>query len=375
MTTAPQVDVLVVGAGFAGAVMAERLAEAERSVLVIDRRDHLGGNAHDRLDAHGVLIHPYGPHIFHTNSDEVFAYLSRFTAWRAYEHRVLARVPWRGGHPLVPIPINRATVNRLYGLDLDAAGVAAFLERQREPRQPRATAEDAVLDQVGRELCDAFFRGYTRKQWGRDLAALDAAVTARIPVRHDDDDRYFTDRHQAMPADGFDALFRRLLTHPRIRVELGRPFDPAHDRARARHLVYTGPIDHFYADHFGPLPWRSLRFELHHQPQGGLALPAAVVNECDAAVPYTRTSEMRRITGQEHAGTTLVREYAQAEGDPYYPIPAPEARALHHRYHELAEREHGVTFVGRLAQYRYFNMDQVVGAALAKARELTGAST
>ncbi len=365
-------DAVVVGAGFSGAVIAERLAAAGREVLVVDARDHIGGNAHDRLDAHGVAIHPYGPHIFHTNSDEVIAYLSRFTAWRPYTHRVLATVPWRGGRMTVPIPINRTTINRLYGTDLDPAGVAALLERLREPRSPLRTSEDVVLNAVGRELYEAFFRGYTRKQWGRDPAQLDHTVTARIPTRCDDDDRYFTDRFQQMPADGFAPLFARLLDHPRIRVELGTALDAATAHARGRLVVWTGPLDAYFGHVHGRLPWRSLRFEHRHEPGRGLIQAAPVINEGDEAVPWTRTTEFRWLTGQAHSGSSLVREYAQDHGDPYYPVPAPEAKALQQRYHAMAEAEPDTLFVGRLAQYRYFNMDQVVAAALVQAAKLVG---
>ncbi len=369
MAEATRFDAVVVGAGLAGATMAERLACAGRSVLVVDRRDHLAGNAFDHPDVHGVVIHRYGPHIFHSNSDAVVAYLSRFTAWRPYQHRVLARVPWRGRSELVPVPINRITINRLYGTDLDSAGVAALLERLREPRAPLATSEDVVLNAVGRELYEAFFRGYTRKQWGRDPSELDAAVTARIPTRSDDDDRYFTDSFQAMPADGYAALVERMLAQPRIQVELGRDLSAAAAHALAPLVVWTGPLDVYFACDYGPLPWRSLRFEHEHRPVI-CAQAAPVINECDASVPFTRTSELTQITGQVHAGTTLTREFPQDHGEPYYPVPAPEAKALADRYRTRAAAEPATIFVGRLAQYRYFNMDQVVAAALTQAEKL-----
>lgn len=361
-------DLLVVGAGFAGATLAERFAAAGRTVLVLESRDHIGGNAFDTLDAQGVLIHPFGPHIFHTNADEVVAYLSRFTAWRPFTHRVLARSQGR----LFPIPINRTTLNRVYGLAMSTeAEVAALLERIRTPVASPRTSEEVVLNAVGPELYQRFFRGYTRKQWGRDPGQLDAQVTARIPTRLDEDDRYFTDRFQQMPAEGFAAMFRRMLDHPGIRVELGRRFTVA-DLPLARHCVYTGPVDQFFACRFGPLPWRSLRFEHQHLPGLARFQEAPVVNEPEETVPYTRTTEFRWLTGQAHSGTSIVREYPQDEGDPYYPIPAPEAKDLHQRYQALAEATPGVTFVGRLAQYRYYNMDQVVAAALTKAKQVLG---
>ena len=354
-----KVDVLVVGAGFSGAVVAERLAAQGREVLVIDKRDHIGGNAHDRLDAHGVLIHPYGPHIFHTNSARIFDYLSRFTEWRPYEHRVLAKA----GEQLVPIPINIDTVNRLYGLDLDEATIEAFFDEVREPRHPIRTSEDVVINAVGRDLYETFFRGYTRKQWGLDPSELAASVAARIPTRTNRDDRYFTDTFQAIPRDGYTALFSKLLDQPGIRVELGVDFFEMRDRVRATHIVYTGPVDAYYAQCYGPLPYRSLRFEHEHLADTAQYQSVGTVNYPND-FDYTRITEFKHVTGQQHAGTSIVREFSQAEGEPYYPVPRPENEALFKRYEALAREERDVTFVGRLAQYRYYNMDQCVGAAL-----------
>ncbi len=361
----PDYDHLIVGAGFAGATCARQLADAGRRVLLIDRRDHAGGNAADHLDAFGVRVHPHGPHIFHTNSERVFKYLSRFTDWRFYEHRVLAEVDGQ----LLTLPINRNTLNQLYGLQLDEAGAEAFLERVRVHAPdaisginaaPR-TSEDVVLASVGHDLCEKFFRGYTRKQWGLDLSELSAGVAARIPTRTNDDDRYFTDRWQFMPGAGYSAMFERLLDHPAITLRLNTDFDAV--RGVAGHTIYTGSIDDYFEHRLGRLPYRSLRFEHEHhagmiqyQPTGTVNYP----NEHD----YTRITEFKHLTGQQVAGTSIVREYPQAEGDPYYPIPRPESEALYQRYAALAEAETDVSFVGRLAQYRYYNMDQVVAASL-----------
>lgn len=352
-------DILVVGAGFAGSVCARELADAGYKVLVIDRRPHIAGNAYDEYDAHGVLVHRYGPHLFHTNAERIFKWLSRFTEWRPYEHRVLASVEGQ----LLPIPINRTTINRLYGLNLDEAGVAAFLERVREPREPIRTSEDVVLNSVGRDLCEKFFRGYTRKQWGLDLSELSAGVAARIPTRTNDDDRYFTDTYQVMPKDGYTKMFERMLDHPNITVRLETGFEQIRATIQCKHTVFTGPIDAYFSYRFGKLPYRSLRFEHEHlsktewfQPVGTVNYP----NEHD----YTRITEFKHATGQKHSGTSIVREYPQAQGEPYYPIPRPENERLFKRYAELATRESRVTFVGRLAQYRYYNMDQVVAAAI-----------
>ena len=364
-------DTLVVGAGFAGATCARELAEAGERVLVIDKRPHIGGNAYDRLDAHGVLVHEYGPHIFHTNSDRVFEYLSRFTAWRPYEHRVLAVPDARSG-AAYPMPINRTTINALYGLELDEAGIAAFLERVREPREPIRSSEDVVLNSVGRDLCEKFFRGYTRKQWGLDLSQLAGGVAARIPTRTNDDDRYFTDRHQAMPAAGYTALFERLLDHPNIEVRTGVEYASVAGRIDRRRTVFSGPIDEYYGHRHGRLPYRSLRFEHEHLAATPRLQAVGTVNYPNDHA-YTRITEFKHLTGQAHAGTSVVREYPTDHGDPYYPIPNPANEALFKRYEALAEAETEVFFIGRLAQYRYYNMDQVVAAALALSRRLVEA--
>jgi len=357
--------VLVVGAGFAGSVCARELAERGRRVIVIDRRPHVGGSAYDEHDAHGLLVHRYGPHLFHTDDERAFAWLSRFTEWIPYEHRVLAEVDGR----LYPIPINRTTINRLYGFDLDEKGVADFLKSVREPRDPIRTSEDVVLSSVGRDLCEKFFRGYSRKQWGLDLSELDAAVAARIPTRTTDDDRYFTDAHQGVPREGYAALFERMLRHPGIEVRPRVAFDRARLTGKVRHTVFTGPIDAYFGFSCGKLPYRSLRFEHEHLPTTDWFQPAGSVNFGDAR-PYTRITEFKRITGQRHPGTSIVREYPEAEGEPYYPIPRTENQARFDSYRRLAERESRLTFVGRLAQYRYFSMDQVVVAALSAARRV-----
>jgi UDP-galactopyranose mutase len=362
----PHYDVLVVGAGFAGSVMAERFAaDGGKRVLVIDRREHIGGNAFDEEDAAGILIHRYGPHIFHTNSDEVFDYLSRFTSWRPYEHRVLAEVR---GHQ-VPIPINRTTLNALFdaGLETDD-DAAAFLRARAQPVDDIRTSEDVVISAVGDELYRLFFRGYTRKQWGLDPSELDKAVTARVPTRTDTDDRYFGDRYQAMPADGYTAMFARMLEHPNIDVRTGTDFAEVIDAVDYDLLVFTGPIDEYFGHRYGALPYRSLRFEHRNLPIEQFQ-QVAVVNYPDESVPYTRVTEYKHLTGQVAPVTSVTYEYPAAEGDPYYPIPRPENQALFKRYEALALGETDVLFVGRLATYRYYNMDQVVGQALATYRK------
>ena len=358
--------VLVIGAGFSGSVVAREIADAGFQVCLIDKRGHIGGNAFDELDAQGVLIHRYGPHIFHTNSERVFKYLSRFTEWRAYEHRVLGVVNGKK----YPFPINRETLNQLYGIDLDEASAAAFFERAREPRDPVRSSEDVVLNSVGRDLYEKFFLNYTRKQWGMEPSELKAGVAARIPVRTNTDDRYFTDSFQSIPLQGYTRMFERMLDHPNISVELEVDFLEIKSRSDFAHVVYTGPVDAYFDHCFGPLPYRSLRFEHEHLAETEWFQQVGTVNYPNDHA-YTRITEFKHLTGQQHNGTSIVREYPQAEGDPYYPIPSDDSEALFKRYQELAEAEIGVTFVGRLAEYRYYNMDQVVAAALVAAQRLS----
>jgi UDP-galactopyranose mutase len=362
-------DYLIVGAGFAGSVLAERLASQHGArILLIDRRPHIGGNAYDEQNEAGILYHKYGPHIFHTNSDQVLDYLSQFTKWRPYEHRVRAIVR----DQLVPIPINRTTLNELFHLDLKTDDEAAdYLASRAEPVDDIKTSEDVVINAVGRELYELFFQGYTRKQWGLDPSELDKQVTSRIPTRTNTDDRYFTDTHQAMPLNGYTAMFERMLDHPLIDRKLGTDFRDIKERAHeiADHIIYTGPIDEYFDFRFGKLPYRSLKFD-HRTLEEEWHQPIAVVNYPSPDVPYTRVSEYKHLTGQEAPVTTITYEYPSAEGDPYYPIPRAENQALYKRYEALADSTKGVTFVGRLATYRYYNMDQIVGQALATFRRI-----
>lgn len=361
-------DYLIVGAGFAGSVLAERLAAgSNKRVLLCDRRPHIGGNAYDHRDAAGVLVHKYGPHIFHTNSDDIVTYLSRFTAWRPYEHRVLAQV----GDKRVPMPINRTTLNALYGLDLRTdADTEAFLRSRAEPIETIRTSRDVVINQVGTELYRTFFEGYSRKQWGIDPSELDKAVTARVPTRFNDDDRYFLDTFQAMPLHGYTAMFENMVDHDNIELALGVDYKDLAADQMAPQIIYTGPIDEYFGHRFGKLPYRSLRFQ-HETLNQRRFQPVAVVNYPDPSVPYTRITEYKHLTGQVHEQTSITYEFPQADGDPYYPIPRPENAALYKQYEALAKEQGNVTFVGRLGTYRYYNMDQVVGQALATYRRMS----
>jgi len=360
-------DFMIVGAGFAGSVLAERLARAaDKKVLLVDVRNHIGGNAYDYHDDAGVLIHKYGPHIFHTNSREVFDYLSQFTQWRPYQHRVRANVDGQ----LLPIPINLDTINQVYGLNLTAFEVDDFLASIAEPREQIRTSEDVVVSKVGRELYEKFFRGYTRKQWGLDPSELDASVTARVPTRTNRDDRYFTDTYQSMPLHGYTRMFEHMLDHPNIKILLNTDYREIADIIPYRQMIYTGPVDTFFDHRYGKLPYRSLEFhfETHDTP---VYQPHAVINYPNDYA-YTRVTEFKYLTGQEHRRTTIVYELPQAEGDPYYPVPRPQNAAIYEQYKALADATPNVHFVGRLATYKYYNMDQVVAQALTLFRKLTG---
>ena len=361
-------DWLIVGAGFAGATLAERLATQRGDrVLVIDKRPHIGGNAYDRHNDDGVLIHQYGPHIFHTNSEMIFKHLSQFTEWRPYEHRVLGRVD----DMLVPIPINLDTVNKLYNLELSSDELEGWFASRAETVGEIKTSEDVVVSVVGRELYEKFFQGYTRKQWGMDPSELDKSVTARVPTRTNRDDRYFTDEYQFMPKHGYTRMFEKMLKHPNIKVMTQTDFREVRDEIAYKRLIFTGPIDEYFDFRYGKLPYRSLQFR-HETLDQEQFLPTGTVNYPQTE-DYTRISEYKHMTGQVHPKTTVTYEYPSAVGDPYYPIPKAENAELFKKYERLAMNTPNVWFVGRLATYRYYNMDQVTGQALATFRRIQDA--
>jgi UDP-galactopyranose mutase len=360
-------DFLIVGAGFAGSILAERLASGSgKKVLVIDRRPHIAGNAYDHYDESGLLVHQYGPHIFHTNSYEVFTYLSQFTDWRPYEHRVRASVDGQ----LMPMPINLDTINALFGTQMNSMELEKFFETLAEPRGQIRTSEDVVVNKVGHLLYEKFFRNYTRKQWGLDPSELDASVTSRVPIRLNRDDRYFTDSYQSMPLHGYTRMFENILDHPNIRIMLNTDYRDVQGYISYQSIIFTGPIDEFFDFRFGKLPYRSLQFKFKTFDQPKLQ-PVAVVNYPNEHL-YTRSTEFKHLTGQEHPKTTLVYEYPCSEGDPYYPIPRPENAELYKKYRLLAENLTNVHFCGRLGTYKYYNMDQVAAQALTLYSKITG---
>lgn len=329
-------DFLVVGAGFAGATCARQLAEAGRSVLIVDKRDRVAGNAYDEINAHGIRVSLYGAHIFHTNSAEVWAFLSRFTAWRPYEHRVLAQTS-RG---LVPVPINTATI-------------AAF---------------DGDVEAAKREM----YEPYTKKQWGEHAEHLLPSVLARVKARDTGDDRYFTDTYQAMPVDGYTALVERMLDHPNIDVELS--IVPEGLRCGWAETIWTGPIDAAFGYRFGHLPYRSARFEFLTYGFDRFQ-PVAVVNHPKAETPFTRICEFTHLTGQQAEQTTIALEYPMADGEPYWPVPTAASADLYHQYEALARETPYLHFCGRLGTYRYLDIDQAVAQALKLSARLIARET
>lgn len=354
-------DYLIVGAGFAGSVYAERVAsQLNKKVLVVEKRNHIGGNAYDEYDEHGILVHRYGPHIFHTNSKKVFDYLSQFTEWRFYEHRVLAKL----NNELYPIPINRNTINKLYNTKFTTdEEVLEFYNKVKQKRFPIKNSEDIIVKQIGIDLYEKFFKFYTKKQWNLDPSELSPTVCGRIPARTNTDDRYFTDKFQFMPKDGYTKMFEKFLSHKNIEVVLNTDYKGILNDIKFDKMIYTGPIDYFFDYEFGKLPYRSIRFEWENIKKEKFQ-SSAVINYVDSEKKYTRVTEYKYLTGQANNVTTISKEFAQEEGDPYYPIPTNENHKLYKKYKAETDKLKNVKFCGRLAEYRYFNMDQVVAECL-----------
>lgn len=352
-------DFLIVGSGFSGCVLAQLIAsKLNKRVLLVDKREHIGGNAFDFYNDHGILIHKYGPHIFHTNSKMVFDYLSEFTEWIYYQHRVLAYVDGKK----VPLPINLDTINELYGQNFSETEIHSYYQSIREPIEKITNSEEVIVSKVGRELYNKFFKNYTKKQWDLWPTELHPSVCARIPIRTNRDNRYFTDKYQVMPKNGYTEMFKKIVNHPNIHIMLQTDYKEIKDIIPHDKVIYTGPIDAFFDYKFGKLPYRSLKFKVDVKDQEWFQEVAVVnyPNDYD----FTRITEFKHLTGQTHPKTAVLYEFPSAGEDPYYPIPKEVNIELYNLYRLEAEKLTNVWFIGRLGTYKYYNMDQVVAQAI-----------
>lgn len=357
-------DIVVIGAGISGAVLAQHYAAIGKKVLVLEKRDHIAGNCYDYIDDNGILVSRYGAHLFHTNSAMVWNYVNRFARWYRWEHKVLAQVDDK----LVPIPVNITTVNELFGENLRTEEeMKTWLREHREPIDIAANGRDAVLGKVGQVLYEKMFRHYTKKQWDKYPEELDASVLERIPVRTNFDDRYFSDEYQALPVGGYTKLFEKLLASPNIHIRLNTDFFDVKDQITGyAKLFYTGPIDRYFDFKHSlteKLEYRSINF-VTETIDAETFQQNSVVNYPGAEVPFTRIVEYKHFGNQQAAKTTIVREYTVAEGEPYYPVPNARNRRIYEQYKQEADALTNVYFVGRLANYKYFNMDQAFENAI-----------
>ncbi len=355
---------LIVGCGLAGMTAARILAEKGHKILIVDKRNNIGGNIYDYYNEEGILIHKYGPHIFHTNNKEVFEFLSRFTEWREYQHKVLSYV----NGMLVPMPINLDTINLLYGTDYNSLTIKDFFNSVKENVDEINNSKDVIVSQVGEELYKLFFEGYTKKQWNLYPYELGKEVTSRVPTRSNRDPRYFTDKYQGMPKYGYTKMAENIIKHENIKVILNTSYEEIKGEIKYSKIIFTGCIDEFFKEKYGKLPYRSLNFieETHdleiYQEAGVINYP----NDYD----YTRITEYKYITGQKHNKTTIMKEISKAQGEPYYPIPKQENKELYARYKQESETKKEVYFLGRLGTYSYMNMDAVVSQSMELCKKL-----
>lgn len=361
-------DYVVVGAGISGATVAQYFAERGKKILVFDKRSHLSGNCYDYYNEAGILVPAYGPHFFHTNSEKVWQYVSQFTDWIPYEHRVLSCVEGE----LVPIPVNIEAVNILFGLEIKTEKeMEEWLEKNREKIDNPVNSEEVALTRVGRMLYEKMFKNYTKKHWGVWPKELLPSVMSRIPVRTNFDDRYFTDQYQFMPQTGYAELFKKMLNHPNITVEINTDYFSVRDKIKNfKKLFFTGRIDQFFDYKFGKLPYRSLRFEYETLEQEYYQKRAQINYPNDHV--FTRITEPKHATGQKHSLTTIIREYSESEGEPYYPFLTDKNIARYEKYRQAAKEAEtqGIYFIGRLAEYKYLNMDQAFENCLKRCQRI-----
>ncbi len=371
-----KVDWLIVGAGFTGSVLAERIAtQLNQRVLVVDRRNHIAGNAYDFYDDHGILVHKYGPHIFHTNSTPIWEYLLQFTEWRPYYHKVLASVEGK----MVPVPFNLNSLAALFPSSMAAKLESSLIEKYgfgvKVPILRMLEESDPELKTLAKYIYKYVFQGYTEKQWGVPPEQLDASVTGRVPVFVSKDDRYFQDTYQGLPKHGYTEVFRRMLNHPNISILLQTDYRSLVDMIDYKRMIFTGPMDEFFDGCHGLLPYRSLRFELKHEPDIQVQEVAQLNYPNEHS--FTRTTEFKTLTGQRSAGSTIAYEYSEPHiagaNEPYYPIPQEQNRIRYASYlDEAARLGDRILFAGRLADYKYYNMDQAIGRALKLFSQITG---
>jgi len=364
-----ETDILIVGAGLAGCTLARSLAEKGRKVLVMEKHKHIGGHCYDYRNEHGITIHKYGPHIFHTTNREVWEFVKQFSDFYPFQHRVLSYI--NGG--LVPFPINCDTINAIYNTNITVGEVEGFLEdqvAQSDYKEPPENFEDYVISKVGRTLYEAFFMNYTRKQWERHPRELSADVAKRIPVRTNRDPRYFSDPYQGIPVRGYTGLMESMLDHPNISILLGADFFQWQDSISRKALIYTGPLDAYFDYKHGELEYRSLRLEFETFDQENYQ-PAPVVNYPND-YEWTRITEFKQFLNEKSDKTTILKEYPSKEGEPYYVVYTKENLAVRDKYIKEVEalKEENIHFIGRLAEYKYYNMDAVILEALNRLDEI-----
>ena len=356
-------DILVVGAGLSGAVIAERFANLSNlKVYVIDKRDHIGGNCFDYIDDNGILVNKYGAHLFHTNYEDVWEYIQKFATWQRWDHRVIGFVDGK----LINIPVNINTVNALLGTNIiDEKEMDIWLDSVQVKYKNISNSEEMAKSRVGEELYLKIFKNYTFKQWNKYPEELDSSVLARIPIRNNHDERYFSDRFQALPVDGYTAFVEKLLTHPNITVQTNTDFFTIKNDIEYNTLIFTGPIDKYFDNHnLERLEYRSIEFIEERYKNMNFYQTNSVVNYPEPDVPYTRIVEYKHFLNQKSPHTSIVKEVTKDFGEPYYPVPNERNLELYKKYKSLEESEKNVHFIGRLANYKYFNMDQTIKNAL-----------